>query len=180
MLKILQKHRKDAELSLLTAKTILRVVANHQIEFEYQEMAIIKKFNLALENIDADPNAEIAKDSDSEELEQEQEPSEQESEHISNAEIEKHMKDQLQTLIAGDAQMEVVEGGSEKQPLNSDGSVKDAAHIQDVAKSDPDVDSEEQKINKQKKMGQYRPSEASNTDNDFHDLQKKESDLNSF
>ena len=87
----------------------------------------------------------------------------------------------MQTLIAGDAQMEVVEGGSEKQPLESDGSVKDAAQILDVAKSDPDEDKEEQKINKQKKMGRYRPSEASNTDFDFQENpQPKESDLLSF
>jgi hypothetical protein len=55
-------------------------------------MAIIKKFNLALENIDADPNAEIAKDSESEDFEEEPSVAEEESEHISNAEIEKHMK----------------------------------------------------------------------------------------
>lgn len=77
--------------------------------------------------------------------------------------------------------MEVVVGGSEKQRLESDGSVKDAAQIIDVAKSDQDEDKEEQKINKQKKMGQYRPSEASNTDFDFQENpQPKESDLASF
>ena len=35
MLKILQKHRKDRDLCLLAAKTILRVVSNHMIEFDY-------------------------------------------------------------------------------------------------------------------------------------------------
>ncbi len=29
---------------------------NHQILFDYQEMAIIKKFNKALENLNKDPN----------------------------------------------------------------------------------------------------------------------------
>ena len=87
MLKILQKHRLDSELCLLTAKTILRVVANHQIEFEYQEMAIIKKFNLALENIDADPNAEICNDSESEEDEEPEPSGVEESSRMSNDEI---------------------------------------------------------------------------------------------
>ena len=53
MLEILCKQGKDdQELSLLAAKTILRVVDNHQIIFDYQEMAIIKKFNKALDNCD--------------------------------------------------------------------------------------------------------------------------------
>jgi hypothetical protein len=43
------------------------VVSNHHIEFDYQEMTIIKKFNLALEHIDTDPNLEIDDLTDSEE-----------------------------------------------------------------------------------------------------------------
>ena len=39
---------------MLAAKTVLKVVTNHQIVFDYQEMAIIKKFNKALENIGQD------------------------------------------------------------------------------------------------------------------------------
>ena len=41
---------------LLVAKTVLKIVDNHQILFDYQEMAIIKKFNKALENLNKDPN----------------------------------------------------------------------------------------------------------------------------
>ena len=52
MLKILVKYRSDPDLSLLAAKTILKVVDNHQIIFDYQEMAIINKFNRALDNFD--------------------------------------------------------------------------------------------------------------------------------
>ena len=52
MLKILVKYRADSELSLLAAKTILKVVDHHQIIFDYQEMAIINKFNRALDNFD--------------------------------------------------------------------------------------------------------------------------------
>ena len=52
MLEILDTHRQDKDLCLLAAKTVLKVVDNHQIVFEYQEMAIINQFNKALENID--------------------------------------------------------------------------------------------------------------------------------
>lgn len=51
MLKIIDTHKEDADLCLLAAKTVLKVVNNHQIVFDYQEMAIIKKFNKALDNI---------------------------------------------------------------------------------------------------------------------------------
>jgi len=51
MLKIIDTHREDSDLCLLAAKTVLKVVNNHQIVFDYQEMAIIKKFNNALDNI---------------------------------------------------------------------------------------------------------------------------------
>jgi uncharacterized protein YejL (UPF0352 family) len=54
MLKILVKYRQDPDLSLLAAKTILKVVDNHQIIFDYQEMAIINKFNKALDNYEPD------------------------------------------------------------------------------------------------------------------------------
>ena len=52
MLSILEKHRQDSQLCLLAARTLLKLVDNHQITFDYQEMAVIKKFNRALENID--------------------------------------------------------------------------------------------------------------------------------
>lgn len=51
MLKIIDTHKEDQDLCLLAAKTVLKVVNNHQIVFDYQEMAIIKKFNKALDNI---------------------------------------------------------------------------------------------------------------------------------
>jgi len=35
MLKVLQKHRQDQDLCLFAAKTILRVVTYHPIEFNY-------------------------------------------------------------------------------------------------------------------------------------------------
>ena len=54
MLEILDTHRQDKDLCLLAAKTVLKVVDNHQIVFEYQEMAIINQFNKALENIDSE------------------------------------------------------------------------------------------------------------------------------
>ena len=57
-------------MSLLAAKTILKVVDSHQIIFDYQEMAIIKKFNKALDNVDTktqSDNDESDTESDSEE-----------------------------------------------------------------------------------------------------------------
>ena len=51
MLQIIDTHSEDEDLCLLAARTVLKVVNNHQIEFDYQEMAIIKKFNKALDNI---------------------------------------------------------------------------------------------------------------------------------
>lgn len=56
MLQILDHSRQDRALCLLVAKTVLKIVDNHQILFDYQEMAIIKKFNKALENLNRDPN----------------------------------------------------------------------------------------------------------------------------
>ena len=51
MLTIIDTHKEDYDLCLLAAKTVLKVVNNHQIVFDYQEMAIIKKFNKALDNL---------------------------------------------------------------------------------------------------------------------------------
>lgn len=51
---------------MLVAKTVLKIVDNHQILFDYQEMAIIKKFNRALENLNLDPNEQISGSSDEE------------------------------------------------------------------------------------------------------------------
>lgn len=65
MLKIIDTHKDDEDLCLLAAKTVLKVVNNHQIVFDYQEMAIIKKFNKALDNI-GDPNGDASDDSDTE------------------------------------------------------------------------------------------------------------------
>ena len=40
---------------LLAAKSVLLAVNNHKIVFDYQEMAIIEKFNRALENFGGEP-----------------------------------------------------------------------------------------------------------------------------
>lgn len=56
MLQILDRNGQDRELCLLVAKSVLRIVDNHQIVFDYQEMAIIKKFNRALENLNLEPH----------------------------------------------------------------------------------------------------------------------------
>ena len=40
---------------LLAAKTVLLAVNHHKIVFDTQEMAIIEKFNKALENFGGDP-----------------------------------------------------------------------------------------------------------------------------
>ena len=66
MLQILDHSRKDRDLCLLVAKTVLKIVDNHQIIFDYQEMAIIKKFNKALENLNKDPNMPTEPSSDDE------------------------------------------------------------------------------------------------------------------
>ena len=67
MLQIIDTHHDDSDLCLLAAKTVLKVVTNHQIIFDYQEMAIIKKFNKALDNIG---NAGGIKGVDSSEIEE--------------------------------------------------------------------------------------------------------------
>ena len=51
MLEIIETQKDDSDLCLLAAKTVLKVVNNHQIIFDYQEMSIIEKFNKALDNI---------------------------------------------------------------------------------------------------------------------------------
>ena len=54
MLRIIDRHKEDPDLCLLAAKTVLKVVMNHVIPFGHQEMAIIKKFNKALDNLGGD------------------------------------------------------------------------------------------------------------------------------
>jgi hypothetical protein len=166
MLKILHKHRKDRDLCLFAAKTILRVVSNHHIEFDYQEMTIIKKFNLALEHIDTDPNLEIDDLTDSEEQWEEIDRQKQESvasEVIDNEEIKEHLKVHLDTILSPTtkANLEQVEGGSVKlnipdEPILSPNSlVKFPSSI---------VDAEKEQALKQKQMGHFRPSLPSNTE----------------
>ena len=60
MLQIIDKQKEDYDLCLLAAKTVLKVVNNHQIVFDYQEMAIIKKFNKALDNIGDENNDDVS------------------------------------------------------------------------------------------------------------------------
>ena len=81
MLRILDNHRSDQYLCLLAAKTVLKVVENHSVVFDYQEMAIIKNFNKALANIEG--NTDNVSDENSED-EEEFEESEGVSELRSN------------------------------------------------------------------------------------------------
>lgn len=65
MLEIMEHQRSEKLLCCLTSSTLLNIVSKHEIHFDYQEVAIIKKFNLALQNIevfdqdanDASPNS---------------------------------------------------------------------------------------------------------------------------
>ena len=52
MLEIMENQRQEKYLCCLTSNTLLQIVGKHEIHFDYQEVAIIKKFNLALQNID--------------------------------------------------------------------------------------------------------------------------------
>lgn len=52
MLEIMEHQRQEKYLCCLTSSTLLNIVSKHEIHFDYQEVAIIKKFNLALQNID--------------------------------------------------------------------------------------------------------------------------------
>ena len=52
MLEIIEHQRDQKSLCCQTARTLLAIVSRHQILFDYQEVAIIKKFNTALQNID--------------------------------------------------------------------------------------------------------------------------------
>jgi hypothetical protein len=53
---------------LLAAKTVLKVVENHSVVFDYQEMAIIKNFNKALENIEGNNSPRSLCDSDEDDV----------------------------------------------------------------------------------------------------------------
>ena len=48
----MEHQRNEKLLCCLTSSTLLNIVSKHEIHFDYQEVAIIKKFNLALQNID--------------------------------------------------------------------------------------------------------------------------------
>ncbi len=48
LLKILKKHDEDQLLACRAGVTLLEIVQVHQIKFDYQEVAIIRKFNKAL------------------------------------------------------------------------------------------------------------------------------------
>ena len=71
MLRILDNHRSDQYLCLLAAKTVLKVVETHSVVFDYQEMAIIKNFNRALENIEGNTDVESSADETDEEKDKE-------------------------------------------------------------------------------------------------------------
>ena len=55
MLQIIEQQNRDKDLCLIAAKTVLLAVNHHKIVFDTQEMAIIEKFNKALENFGGDP-----------------------------------------------------------------------------------------------------------------------------
>ena len=52
LLNMIEDHKGDKKLCFLAAKTLLAIVSDHEIIFDYQEVAIIKKFNQALQNLD--------------------------------------------------------------------------------------------------------------------------------
>ena len=52
MLEIMEHQKENKYLCCLTSATLLNIVSRHEIHFDYQEVAIIKKFNHALQNID--------------------------------------------------------------------------------------------------------------------------------
>lgn len=47
-----ENNRSNKVLASKAAITLLKIVSKHQIVFDYQEVAIIKKFNQALSNLD--------------------------------------------------------------------------------------------------------------------------------
>lgn len=59
LLKIIVKFRSNKILCLNAAKTLLDVVSNHTIVFDYQEDAIIKKFNVALQNLEYEGSTDL-------------------------------------------------------------------------------------------------------------------------
>ena len=52
MLEIMEHQLNDKYLCCVTSMTLLKIVSKHPIRFEHQEVAIIRKFNQALQNID--------------------------------------------------------------------------------------------------------------------------------
>ena len=65
MLEIMEFQRAEKYLCCLTSATLLAIVSKHEIHFDYQEVAIIKKFNLALQNIDVFPDADMTNSQES-------------------------------------------------------------------------------------------------------------------
>jgi len=47
----MENHAHEKYLCCVTASTLLSVVSKHEIHFFYQEVAIIRKFNRAMQNI---------------------------------------------------------------------------------------------------------------------------------
>lgn len=108
-------------------------------------MTIIKKFNLALEHIDTNPDLDIDDLTDSEEQWEEIDRQKDESvasEVIDNEEIKEHLKLHLDTILSPTtkANLEQVEGGSVKlnlpnEPILSPNSlVKFPSSIVDIEK----------------------------------------------
>lgn len=72
MLEIMENHRFEKYLCCLTSNTLLQIVSKHEIHFDYQEVAIIKKFNLALQNIDVIEDEPSIDDDVAEQIEEEE------------------------------------------------------------------------------------------------------------
>lgn len=64
MLELMEHQLNDKYLCCVTSTTLLKIVSKHPIRFEHQEVAIIKKFNRALHNIDVFDTPDINDDSD--------------------------------------------------------------------------------------------------------------------
>lgn len=52
MLEIIEQLRTEKYLCCITASHLLSIVSKHEIHFYYQEVAIIKKFNITIQNSD--------------------------------------------------------------------------------------------------------------------------------
>ena len=59
MLETMEHQMNDKYLCCICSTTLLKIVSKHPIKFEHQEVAIIKKFNRALHNVDVFDTPEL-------------------------------------------------------------------------------------------------------------------------